>query len=66
MHPLFWMFSAIALAAGLGAIALATSSAKLSGVTVAIIFLISAEPQPRKLEASRSRVSGLGSHWIIA
>ena len=29
-------------------------------------FLISAEPQPRKLEASRSRVSGLGSHWIIA
>ena len=28
--------------------------------------LISAEPQPRKLEASRSRISGLGSHWIIA
>ena len=38
MNPLFWMLSAIALAAGLGAIALATSSAKLSGITVAIIF----------------------------
>lgn len=30
------------------------------------IDLISAKPQPRKLVASRSRVSGLGSHWIIA
>ena len=38
MNPLFWLFCVVALAAGWGAIALANSSPKLSGITVAIVF----------------------------